>query len=77
MTNPSAPRTYIIEYTVYFLNGQTEEHTAKVKGCTTELFARVKLEKWSLKRYIDMDHFTIQQCREWNAVDKLFNGFMK
>lgn len=75
MTDPSLPRTFIIDYTVYFLNGQPEQHTTKIKGCTNELFAKLKLEVWLCRKYSDIERMEIQKCREWTVVEELLKGF--
>jgi hypothetical protein len=75
MTDPSLPRTFIIEYTIYFMNGQSERHTTKVKNVTNELFAKMKLETHLMKKHHGFDRMVVYGCREWSAADELFNGF--
>jgi hypothetical protein len=58
-----APETYVIEYAVYY-SDTYESHTIKVKNCTSELQAKIKLGDYVKKKYPSFKDLVIYKCNK-------------
>jgi len=55
-------KTYFIEYIVYFIDGNNKKLAIKVKNCDGDLHAKVKLERYLQKKYIDFERLEVIKC---------------
>lgn len=74
----SLTKTFIIDYRIHCRNGDTF-HPAKmkVKNCTNEFFAKVKLEKHIEGKYDGYLWMEIIDCREDIVGMQWFNDIFK
>lgn len=67
-------KTFVIEYTIFFKEGEPESHTTKVKNCLSDLHAKIKLEKYLRGKHYDFKRLKVRDCQE-DVVGFLSNMF--
>jgi len=55
-------KTYLINYGIYFNDGNYESHTMKVKNCLSEIHSKVKLEDYLKKKHSNFQELVVFKC---------------
>ena len=54
---------YLIDYTITFNSGATQEKRMRVKNCTSTLHAKLKFGDYLKAKHGDMKSFSIDNCK--------------
>lgn len=65
--------TYVINYGIYFNNGDYESHKIKVKNCMSEIHSKIKLEEYLKKKHPNFKQLVVYSCvQDFLGVYDLF-----
>lgn len=55
-------KVFLIDYCIYFSDGNYESRRMKVKNCITEIHAKIKLEDYLKKKHNNFQKLVINKC---------------
>ena len=66
---------FVCKYRIIFKdNSVSEDHEININNCTTNSIARIKLEKYLIKKYDNFYKLIVDSCTEFKSnTDKLNN----
>lgn len=69
-------KTYLIEFTIHYVNGTSVQKKGKMKNCVNGVHAQVKLEEGLKKGSPGFKQLTVQSCKEdiMSIFDNMFGN---
>jgi len=65
-------KTYILNYTMFFVDSPSQTHKMKIKNCLSDLHAKVRLEDYLKRRHSNFERLQVDSCHEENDLFKYF-----
>ena len=72
----SDTKTYIVNYTEAYTNKSPETHSMKIRNCSSELHAKIRLGEYLRTKHTNFSTLTVHDCKEdtLQIFDKLFGS---
>jgi hypothetical protein len=57
-------KTYILNYTIFFVDRPAKTHIIKIKNCLSDLHAKVRLDDYLKRKHSNFERLSVTGCFE-------------